>query len=1032
MRGRLLFFLTFNLLLINVLSGQSPVIHASGFTVEQIGLKEGLPAADIHALLRDKAGFLWLGTTTGLVRYDGFTFRSIGLTENGQSIGQVNTLLEDAGGDLWIGTEEGLFLYHNGKATALPAIRHQTFVRLNALLFDKQHTLWIGCSSGVYQLSPAQQQQLKQQPGQPVTPRPLTGFDRLVPKARDRRVFSLALDEEGSLYVGGKLDLFRYHKGNLDRIWQSPDGRKTEIQHLAIRSKNDLIFSAHDRFCYIRLRNGIPETLLNDIVPSDVLWTGKTYWFLSYGLKQLLPEQQTPLKRLDLYERTTSQLNRFLLDKEGIFWIATNEGLLKIRPSAFDRIPLPATVPGNEINGFGLYNHTLVFGGHHGNLFGLSSGQVSPLLTGQVPIAGIAGIQQDRQGMLWMATTYQGLLAYDGRQARHVTLKDGLGDEGFNALIPAASGDLWAAGDVGLTRIRYDSLKHSYTFAFFEHPTNRYRFTIFYNGFEAADRTLWLASDAGLISFRDGRFTTHRITRQGQLVRSVLRIARDRQGNVWLATDGQGLIKGRLNGQQFTVIRQYTTADGLSANNLLDVFPDSDGNIWTGSAIALHCLTATGLRTFSFSDGFLGESYQSMHLFEYPDGTLYIGTTAGLLRFSLSQLRQQPPPAPLSVTDLRLLGTHTDLRQFSAGNDPSGLPRQLRLPPEQNALSFGFTLMSLANPVWHRYRFRLLGAEQGWRLAQGADRTVTYAGLASGNYTFQAEGITAAGTRSGLTSFSFVILPPVWQRWWFLTGMVVVLLGTVAGYFAWRERSLRQRAAEKTRVARLIAELETRAIRSQMNPHFIFNCLNAIQECILADDTDTAYRYLSKFSRLLRLVLEESTKSMHSLQQEIDILRLYLDLEALRFGSSFAYRLQVEAGIEPPLYQVPALLLQPLTENAIRHGLLHKSGLRQLTVDLSIADGGGLQCILEDNGIGREQAGVLNQRSAAYRQRTSKGLALTHERLMLLDQSGLGKATMQIDDLVSPDGMPTGTRITITLPLITAFDAGLTTQTPLR
>ncbi len=120
----------------------------------------------------------------------------------------------------------------------------------------------------------------------------------------------------------------------------------------------------------------------------------------------------------------------------------------------------------------------------------------------------------------------------------------------------------------------------------------------------------------------------------------------------------------------------------------------------------------------------------------------------------------------------------------------------------------------------------------------------------------------------------------------------------------------------------------------------------------------------------------------------------------------------------------------PLTENAIRHGLLHKTGLRHLAIDLSIAHGGGLQCILEDNGIGREQADALNQRSAAYRQKTSKGLALTHERLTLLDQSGAGKATMQIDDLVSPDGTPTGTRITITLPLITAFDAGLPAQTP--
>ncbi|OIN56082.1 sensor histidine kinase [Arsenicibacter rosenii] len=1025
MSGRPLLFWLMNLLLINALRGQSPVMHAAGFTVEHIGLKEGLPAADIRTLLRDKTGFLWLGTTTGLVQYDGFVCKSISLTDNGEPIGQVNALLEDPDGTLWVGTEEGLFRYDDGKVSALPAIRQPTLVRINALLFDKRHTLWIGCGSGVYHLSPAQQQQLKKRPAQATAPRLLTGYDRLTPKARDRRVFALALDEEGSLYVGGKMDLFRYRNGRLTRIWQSPAGQKTEIQAIAVRSENDLLFSAHDQFCYIRLRNGRPETLLQGLVPSDVLLDGQRYWLLSYGLKQLDAEAQTPWQQLNLYHHTSSQFNKLLLDREGTFWVATNEGLLKIRRSAFDRIPLPAAVAGNEINGFGLYNGQLVFGAHHGRLFRLGADQVSPLLTDLVPIAGIAGIQQDRRGVLWMATTYQGLLAYDGRRTRHYTRKDGLSDEGFNDLIPTAAGDLWAVGDVGLTQIRFDALKQAYTFTFFEHSTNRYRFTIFYNGFEAPDHTLWLASDAGLISFRNGQFTSHPIQWQGQQVRSVQRIIRDRQGTVWLATDGQGLIRGNLSGQQFSVTRQYTTADGLSANYLLDVYADSDGNIWTGSAIALHCLTPAGLRTFSFSDGFFSESYQSMHLFEYPRGTLYVGTTAGLLRFSVSQLRQRPVAAPLTITGLRLPDSRADLWQFTTGRDPSGLPEQLRLPPEQNALTFGFSLMSLVNTPYHRYRFRLLGAEAGWRPAQGTERSVTYAGLAPGRYTFQVEGMTAAGSRSGLTAFSFEVLPPVWQRWWFLTGAAMLLLGVVAGYFTRRERTLRHRQAEKVRIARLIAELETRAIRSQMNPHFIFNCLNAIQECILADDTDTAYRYLSKFSRLLRMVLEESTRSMHALQQEIDVLRLYLDLEALRFGSSFAYTLRVDADLDPALYQVPALLLQPLTENAIRHGLLHKTGLRQLDISLRIADG-HLHCLLEDNGVGREQAAAFSNRSAVYRRKTSKGLALTNERLALLEKSGLGKASMHIDDLVSTDGTPIGTRISIRLPLITAFDTGFT------
>lgn len=996
------------------------------FVVESIGLKEGLPTADIHALYRDQHGFLWIGTDIGLVQYDGFVFKPIHTADDGQQLGLVNALLEDAEGYLWVATEDGLFMVWRGIAYRVGSLQNGVFVRMNTLLFDQQQHLWCGTANGAYYISQADQQRIKTNPSAIIHPTILPGFDRMVPVVAHRRVFSLGLDEKGQVYIGGKYDLFRYQVGQpLERIWRAPKGQKTEIWSLAVRSSSDIVFSAHDMFCYIRLRNGKEEKLLTGISPSDVLWNGREFWLLSYGLKRLAPPDSQPSELLNLYETTSGDFTKLLIDREGIFWVATNEGLLKIRRSQFERIPLPDAVAGAEINGFGIYNGQFVFGAHHGRVFSLTGNTIRQSLGDLAPIAGVSGIQQDQRNVLWLATTYQGLIAFDGHTTKKYSLADGLGDAGLNDIILTQQNGLWAVGDGGITHIQYDSLSRKYKLHFFEHNTNRYRFTIFYSGIEAPDQTLWLASDVGLLLFRGGRFQNQPLSVQGGRVRAVRSITQDKTGRVWLATDGQGLLMGRVTRNTFRLLRQYTTQDGMASNTLMAVLADSAGNIWTGSANGLNCLTNVGIaaeriRTFNYSDGFFDESYQQLRLFEYPAGTLWIGTTAGLMRFPINQLATTATSGHMLITDVQLRDGQPASSQLATGQHPqTGLSEQLELDPAQNALTFSYILTSLGNAPFNRYRFRLDGADAGWRFAFANDRTVTYSGLSPGSYTFRVEGVAANGVRSKPAQFAFVILPPFWQRGWFIGTMVLLLGSGIWGYIRWRENQFKQQEAEKSRVAQLIAELETRAIRSQMNPHFIFNCLNAIQECILADDTDTAYRYLSKFSRLLRLVLEESTKSFHSLQQELDILQLYLSLEALRFGDTFSYDIHTQPNLDAHFYQVPALLLQPLVENAVRHGLLHKAGQRKLSLRISQLASDDLICIIEDNGIGRQHAAELARRTTKYMYQTSKGILLTQERLVLLEKAGFGQATLRFDDLTDAKGQPTGTRVTIQLPLIT-------------
>jgi tetratricopeptide (TPR) repeat protein len=227
---------------------------------------------------------------------------------------------------------------------------------------------------------------------------------------------------------------------------------------------------------------------------------------------------------------------------------------------------------------------------------------------------------------------------------------------------------------------------------------------------------------------------------------------------------------------------------------------------------------------------------------------------------------------------------------------------------------------------------------------------------------------------------------------------------------------LQQFESENTR-ARLqkhAAELENQALRAQMNPHFIFNCLNAINHFILKNETETASDFLTKFSRLIRMVLQSSSHKYISLHEELEILKLYIGLERVRFRDHFSYTLQVHPSVEVEAMQIPPMLLQPFVENAIWHGLMHRAEGGQLTIDLEEQDG-MLLCTIKDNGIGRRKAGELKSKSASYKK--SMGMEITASRLQMLYTDGGAGSAMKIVDLEDEQGEPVGTKVILRIPV---------------
>ena len=205
-------------------------------------------------------------------------------------------------------------------------------------------------------------------------------------------------------------------------------------------------------------------------------------------------------------------------------------------------------------------------------------------------------------------------------------------------------------------------------------------------------------------------------------------------------------------------------------------------------------------------------------------------------------------------------------------------------------------------------------------------------------------------------------------------------------------------------------ELEMQALRAQMNPHFVFNCLSSINRMIMKNDSHAASDYLTRFSRLMRMVLITSQRHLVSLEDELQMLRLYLDMERLRFKDSFEYHIVFANTIDEGAVQVPPLLLQPFCENAIWHGLMQKDGPGLLTVELRMEDN-VLNCIITDNGIGREKA--RERKSKTAEKQRSMGLKITTERLALLNREKDLHTFYEIEDLKDENGSATGTKVNL-------------------
>lgn len=291
---------------------------------------------------------------------------------------------------------------------------------------------------------------------------------------------------------------------------------------------------------------------------------------------------------------------------------------------------------------------------------------------------------------------------------------------------------------------------------------------------------------------------------------------------------------------------------------------------------------------------------------------------------------------------------------------------------------------------------------------------VQFTTLPPGNYRFVVYALNSDGQISSNPAIiKFGINPPFYKTWWFNLGLVILIFSLTYLFYKQRIKSIQQQEKEKAEFSRKISESELKALRAQMNPHFMFNAINSIQNFVLKNDSKSAQKYLTKFARLIRSVLENSKYELVWLNKEVEALELYVELEALRSSFSFDYEIVLEDSLSAENLFIPPMIIQPYIENAILHGITPLSDRKGLLTIKFSKEGSVLKCIIDDNGIGRKKAKEIKERKMLSHQ--SMGMNVTQDRIDILNKQNHNLLTKVIIIDKEQDGASVGTTVEITI-----------------
>jgi ligand-binding sensor domain-containing protein len=985
--------------------------------------RQGLSDKRIFSIAQDQMGFLWVGTANGLNRYDGYTFRQF-FPKKGDSTSLpgsiINRLLLDKRGELWIATDQGICrLQRDG----------YFFQRFNTILpqgdvRDASILDFFSAPDGNLWMITRAQNLLVLDPNcgkvkkidLPLPDEPYSGD---LQRKQATHAFDVWINADGVVLIGGRNGFYRSDlQAKNFEYFPMPEVDNVGVQYIRQTEPGYVWVMVWQKGIYrYDLQNKRYKKVEN---PADLsfsnLWLEKNSDLTlggGFGLTRLNigKGQRSDLPWPGDF-RSGISVTALCRDRGGILWIGTETGLIKNDPhlQGFKLVAIPQPQKNlyrNDLDDLWAApdGQFILLSGVQNRILSLNAqGQVlksKPLNEAPKPTRFL----QDQQKRCWVA----------GQDAL-LLLNPKTLDYQLVARIPEANP---SNATVGLAQ-------------------------------DQSGKIWWATSHNGLWSFdpKTKKIQQSKPNPPAKLDRILRMVLDERSKYLWLSTDSEGFWEMDLERKNW---RQFTDqeCDGLSSCRGL--VQDQKGRVWISSLAGLlqyspqtkRCRLAlsrdTGLPLnlldggirgpeaelwWGMNDRLLRVDPESLRFKIYDERYAASHTPFGYTQFAKSAdgkelyacayggfVRWRPLDLSSNQTPPQVVNTRLLLMNKVVYPDTDSVT-QLGIRPAENSFTLEMAALNFTLPEENQYQWKLQGFDEEWS-KPGTDRFVRYTFLPPGKYQL----LVRAANNDGIWQkkaqvFEVIILAAWWQTLWFRGLVLALFFGLAYGIYRWRMNQVRERERLEHDFKRRLGEVEMSALRAQMNPHFIFNCLNSINSFILRNQPLEASAYLSKFSRLIRLVLDNSKSEVISLEKELETLALYIGMEAHRFEGRFSYQIMVDEALDPGSIDLPPMLIQPYIENAIWHGLLHRKGNDGLLTLTLQKQNELMEIRIRDNGIGRKAAQELKSKSAT--ERKSHGMALTAERLQILSERYGHDIQVQIQDLLDEQGNALGTEVLLT------------------
>ena len=474
---------------------------------------------------------------------------------------------------------------------------------------------------------------------------------------------------------------------------------------------------------------------------------------------------------------------------------------------------------------------------------------------------------------------------------------------------------------------------------------------------------------------------------------------------LWLATHSNGVVIIKDD----KVLFQLNEKNGIISNAILSISAAQVGKVWIGTGQGISVLTYKlvaddviySIQNLSVIDGLTNNSMNEML---YQNDTIYAATGNGISVI----------PANISIPTFNI---PVALIRISVNQRDTALSAYYKLRYDQQNIQMQFAGIELSG----HFKNLQYSLDENGKWTDLDENTLTVQ-LNSGTHTVQVRAVDVNGNVSDkILKIEFDIATPFWNAIWFWAAIAIILQSIVIYLMNLRQKKRKEAKLAKKIAGVQIASLEQQAFTSLMNPHFMFNALNSIQHYINVQDRQNANRYLSDFASLIRKNFEAAQQSFIPLEQEIENLKLYLRLEQMRFNERFSYQIKIEKNLDTEDWMIPTMILQPLLENALLHGIFPSALEGELLIELKLEDS-NLVIIITDNGIGVENSMALKEIS----EHKSRGMELIKKRIAALSHFGSQVMSISMSPAFESEKNP-GNKITLFMP-VTLHSAWLQAQ----